>query len=498
MDATQKSNIRFRAFIMALSSIDPYKISCHHLLDTIESSERKVEILLRYASSEIVAVNKASQAIFWALTVASCMRRKSVQISGRWENVIWKIVELLRNWKKEYDLELSPVVSKSLKPWILRMFSHPSLCPNPYLRLEMLRFISMWPDKYLQDATAGQHIVTGLVDMIAYLQVDILIYSESKTNLFYHLISVFNSLNKCGHVKAVAAAAVTQVRNLNIGKEAAFFSHILQLLNHKADAIRDMYLTCLIDAMQTANKYDEIFGLFEVLLFTLPTMAAYECPGLVHVAAASLVNFISSLVSMGPNLKLEKSLGFLLLFSNLDVFFVLLERSMAISTVLVLDHAHILAFVNKRAAEFGFSFHHFPKLFEESSDPCPEEFVDSVTGAVMEAPVLLHSSKMVVDESTLVQLLLMTPLDPFTRCPLDQGSYSRLPDLQADIAAWRNTRSHIQVHSTDNNIPMKVVSTDEMESDIGDVEMIMDTAIHSNIDKSDCPLQILLSQFDYV
>ncbi|KAK3891846.1 hypothetical protein Pcinc_004316 [Petrolisthes cinctipes] len=60
----------------------------------------------------------------------------------------------------------------------------------------------------------------------------------------------------------------------------------------------------------------------------------------------------------------------------------------------------------------------------------------------MESPVLLQTSQVTVDETTLVYLLLQkSPRCPFTRTTLDQHSFCRLPELQQEIHAWRTNVS---------------------------------------------------------
>ena len=48
----------------------------------------------------------------------------------------------------------------------------------------------------------------------------------------------------------------------------------------------------------------------------------------------------------------------------------------------------------------------------------PEEFLDGLMFTVMEDPVLLPSSRMVLDRSTITAHLLNNPIDPFNRSPL--------------------------------------------------------------------------------
>ena len=48
----------------------------------------------------------------------------------------------------------------------------------------------------------------------------------------------------------------------------------------------------------------------------------------------------------------------------------------------------------------------------------PDEFLDPLLATVMEDPVLLPTSNIIVDRSTIITQLLSTPIDPFNRKPL--------------------------------------------------------------------------------
>lgn len=315
------------------------------------------------------------------------------------------------------------------------MYTDPGLCPNVHLRLEMIRFIAMWPSTFLEDATSGQAVVKGLVNTIPYVDpvVDI------RVSILYPLAKVLNTLHQYLHFFDVAEAAVHQVKNMKAGPELIFFHRLIGLFSRMAELAGFLLQKGVASAAETEVAYFKIFGAFGLLLSVSATAEAYRYPGLSQVAATSLVSVASSLVAVRGDLLLKAGGSFPRLVVSLDSIFMVLYIQSNYSPlwrVLQQNHAEVLNNIKKEAVEFGGFFHHFPELCEDSSSNYPEDFVDSVTQAVMEAPVLLHSSNMVVDESTLIHLLLVSPTDPFTRVPLDHGSYSRLPQLKDKIDSF--------------------------------------------------------------
>lgn len=75
------------------------------------------------------------------------------------------------------------------------------------------------------------------------------------------------------------------------------------------------------------------------------------------------------------------------------------------------------------------------KKEQERGEP-PEEFVDSLMQTVMEDPVILPSSKMVVDRSTIMHHLLQSSTDPFDRSPLDASQLKEDTELKQRIQQW--------------------------------------------------------------
>ncbi|GAA6057987.1 hypothetical protein JCM3770_004600 [Rhodotorula araucariae] len=96
--------------------------------------------------------------------------------------------------------------------------------------------------------------------------------------------------------------------------------------------------------------------------------------------------------------------------------------------------AQLAAFVDKVEAI---------KLSEEEDDALgdvPDEFLDPLTYELMRDPVLLPSSKTILDRSTIKQHFLSDRTDPFNRQPLKWEDIVEADDLKAQIGAFLDDR----------------------------------------------------------
>lgn len=70
----------------------------------------------------------------------------------------------------------------------------------------------------------------------------------------------------------------------------------------------------------------------------------------------------------------------------------------------------------------------------------PDEYSDALIGTIMTHPVLLPSSKTIVDKSTIQRHLMNTPSDPFNRAPLTIDQCTPQPELESKIKQWVEQR----------------------------------------------------------
>ncbi|CAM9543631.1 unnamed protein product [Chrysoparadoxa australica] len=77
---------------------------------------------------------------------------------------------------------------------------------------------------------------------------------------------------------------------------------------------------------------------------------------------------------------------------------------------------------------------------DEDLGDIPDEFVDPILATLMTDPVLLPTSKEVVDRSMIAQHLLNDPTDPFNREPLTIDMVEPATELKGRIEAWKAQR----------------------------------------------------------
>jgi ubiquitin conjugation factor E4 B len=70
-------------------------------------------------------------------------------------------------------------------------------------------------------------------------------------------------------------------------------------------------------------------------------------------------------------------------------------------------------------------------------DDAPEEFCDPITTVLMEDPVLLPTSNIIVDRSTIVTHLLSDPTDPFNRKSLKIEDLVSCSELKEKIDIYK-------------------------------------------------------------
>jgi ubiquitin conjugation factor E4 B len=75
---------------------------------------------------------------------------------------------------------------------------------------------------------------------------------------------------------------------------------------------------------------------------------------------------------------------------------------------------------------------------DEDFGEIPEEYLDQIMFSLMKDPVILPTSKAVVDRSTIQGHLLSDPHDPFNRMPLKIEDVIEDAELKAKINAWRD------------------------------------------------------------
>ncbi len=77
---------------------------------------------------------------------------------------------------------------------------------------------------------------------------------------------------------------------------------------------------------------------------------------------------------------------------------------------------------------------------EEELGEVPDEFLDPLMYTLMEEPVILPTSNLSMDLTTIKTHLLSDPHDPFNRQPLTIDQVLPNVELKARIEAWRRSK----------------------------------------------------------
>ncbi|KAF2262301.1 ubiquitin fusion degradation protein-like protein UfdB [Lojkania enalia] len=77
------------------------------------------------------------------------------------------------------------------------------------------------------------------------------------------------------------------------------------------------------------------------------------------------------------------------------------------------------------------------ELEDQDLGEIPDEFTDPILATLMEDPVMLPTSKNIVDRSTIRSHLLSDPHDPFNRSDLKIEDVVPVPELKEQIRAWK-------------------------------------------------------------
>eukprot|EP00062_Callorhinchus_milii_P011321 gi/632957144/ref/XP_007894313.1/ PREDICTED: ubiquitin conjugation factor E4 A [Callorhinchus milii] len=86
---------------------------------------------------------------------------------------------------------------------------------------------------------------------------------------------------------------------------------------------------------------------------------------------------------------------------------------------------------------------------EETYVDAPDEFLDPIMSTVMMDPVMLPSSRVTVDRSTIARHLLSDQTDPFNRSPLTMDQIKPNAELREKIQQWLGERQRHMDHSAE-------------------------------------------------
>ncbi|KAK3869751.1 hypothetical protein Pcinc_024979 [Petrolisthes cinctipes] len=91
-----------------------------------------------------------------------------MKVIGYWETAVLVVLYLVRNSDPNISHEVLFVTSL-LKDWILSVFCDKEMCPNPYIRLDMLMMIQTLCQRDTLDNEVSERVIARLMELSVYM-----------------------------------------------------------------------------------------------------------------------------------------------------------------------------------------------------------------------------------------------------------------------------------------------------------------------------------------
>ncbi|KAK3891840.1 hypothetical protein Pcinc_004311 [Petrolisthes cinctipes] len=377
-----------------------------------------------------------------------CLARQDIKVLGYWESAVQVVLSLVRNSDPNIFHEVF-FVNSVLKKWILSVFCDKEMCSNPYIRLDMLMMIQTWcQNDDLDNEEVSEHVIAGLMELSVYMDGE---YESTPggTGLTLELswCRVIYTLLTKGHLTNVYKAATQQIQSLSVGPEARWLARMVEFVAARTTLIKSNLQSSCMTPINALKALECCLVLLGHLLISCGK--TFTCRGISRVGVVSFIKVCVIVLEVIPALWYHHANSCNLVLISISEMIETLTSSPKLQALVQLlgrDHSQEMDKIRWSASNFGFQMPVITPDEDHVTTQCPERFVDGVTQLMIESPVLLQTSQVTVDETTLVYLLLQkSPRCPFTRTTLDQHSFCRLPELQQEIHAWRtnvSTTSH--------------------------------------------------------
>lgn len=428
--------------------------ACHRLVSTLwkqrcctphEEEAMKVlrDAVLRNAEVRHLTYDDLNDIGFLAVLemelFSDKVRRRNVVLCGELEARAWAAMQLA--------VIITPDMAPFLQQthgaiqWIKHMFLHEELCPNPRLRLEMIRYMQVWPE----DELRGHFIMAlphELVGLVCHLKLRDLL-PLGKPSLSGPIVWLLKTCARLGCLSSLSSLCLIQVSQLIVTFETYFFCRLVRLQGQKARALRHMCFNGAASRLVMVREFTHLVDTLYVLFSVPACMCVYKVPGLVQVASNALAAVTINLYKCAFVLRATQT-KFKRLTETLNKIYNKIRLgNKVLWTDLGNRHTATLARAADIANAVGCPLLELsiPLVVEEGLLSFPDHHRDAITDKVMTDPVRVicsyFGSGIVVDFSTLMAFMLV-PRDPIIPSIVP---IIPLPALGEEIARQRASAS---------------------------------------------------------
>ncbi|MPC42092.1 hypothetical protein E2C01_035708 [Portunus trituberculatus] len=394
-------------------------------------------IVTKYKKNKVFAMKGLTHLGLLTLEVVSRqVPYNDARFTLRWERVAFLAVSLASYWRPE--LYRHPAQqTHSLKYWTSMVMCRNTICPNPILRVEMLRFIAMWNLSDIMDAELGNNAIFGLMCNAIHIKAKHLI-PRRRAGMLSPLRSVLQQMQAAGLLGHLMLRSCSYMKRLVVGHVERSLTYLMVLLGNTARRVLWLCGRGDLTPVRSVEKLTDIMEILRLLVATQPNMELFEEPGLCQVAATTIARTCCCIVRI-PDVP-EASQTLAKLVREMDSIFLTLmvfQKKGTIMKELQCYHARSLSFIDTKIKELQLAAFCLPEPVRASQD-VPEMFRDNLTGRLMDAPLQLMFSGHIVDRCTLLLLKLATTVDESTGILTYRDlRYVPLTDLQEEISEWK-------------------------------------------------------------
>lgn len=339
-----------------------------------------------------------------------------------------------------------PQLTDPLKVWTVMMMRSSTRCPNPGLRLELLRFIAMFDLEDMMDEDIVSNVTFAILYNTKHLTMTRLL-PMGRTGLVWPLRKVLYHFS--GLLGALLRRSCDHIQQLAIGNVERSVSYLVVLMGQAAKRVLWLRRNGHLTPLGTVDQLMNILHILRLLVATPPNHEVFEEPGMCRIAAAAIAVTCRCIVQTPDSPAPAARQSFVKLVCEVNDFMALLVFQVKGTVVEELRRYHggCLSYIAAKMNQLGCSAASVPEPLKEVTQPAPERFLDTKTGRLMEAPVKLLVSGQVVDRATLLLLKLATAVDPETGVPVQDLSFEPLISLQDQIHAWTLQQQQLREHT---------------------------------------------------
>lgn len=371
--------------------------------------------------------------------LADMYEQFSLRLVKQWEVLAYTAAWSVREWEPDvFSPEPASSLSLSAKMWVVYAMSCDRMCPQPLVRLELMRFAAMLDVKDMIERDIGITAACGLLSNVQHLTVSRLL-PEGRPGLLCVLRKLVYNLHISLRLEPLIEKSCQDIESVQVSEEVLGFANLVVVMAEAARWLRRMRCKNEKSTLKTIEEFSHIVQILRLLTGIPPNQRLYELPGMCQLAGDAIAATLRCIVTTPVY---PDSYSYRTLLSEVDGYFLFLDAGQGDGTLLDelrRHHGDVLTSLHETLQQRGWQPVFVPKPLEKKRLCVVDKFKDSRTKRLLTLPVRLEATGEVVDLSTLLRLKLLqwTDTGAHTGRPRCDLTYTPLHELRDELRAWK-------------------------------------------------------------